>query len=393
MTTVCDDDIVAFLAKLINGEISLQEAKDFFDGCMYAFSDDALEAVMHYLDDYHVCEKDLGYEIWSKLGILDAYCSYVHGEDFSIWRYARCLACRLGCRYRESAGTESRSLCISRCTSDSIWELEMEFFVGRARVIVREGSSCSDCEVRQLYYGPWLGLDFLKLRKCVLSGDVEQMRRFAEGCREDDGGYSSGTSSRSDAGGADACSDNCAGHGRNVSVESLLAKFINGEIPLHDAEALFEQSRHALPDSVRTAVSHYIDSADVWKEDLEQELWSRLYLLEEYISCVRDEKFSIKQYVHCLACRLGCRFGGFATKESVGFWMTKRSWFRFWNDTWFLYWNLRIEFFLGRVLVEEIEGPLFRPSKRKLRQIYDGPWPGLDFEGLRKRILDSRYGL
>ena len=104
---VSDSEIVAFLAKLINGEISLQEAESFFDDCMNAFSDDALEAVVHYIDDASIREKDLRngdsrYEIWTRLDILDAYCSYVLGERFSVKQFAYCLACRLWCGYGES---------------------------------------------------------------------------------------------------------------------------------------------------------------------------------------------------------------------------------------------------------------------------------------------------
>lgn len=394
-----DKDIVAYLGALINGEMSMDEAEAFLKHEMLA--GDAREAVSHYIDGVSWRERalrndDSRYEIWSRLGIFDAYCSYKFGERFSIRRYASCLACRWGWRYEERATNESCSFCLRRWSLGFSWELEMEFFVGQVRVVEREGSlfrrffsrKTPAMDVRQLYCGSWLGLDLLKLGEVAFSGDVDLMRNFAKGCREGEGKHSSGlsVSDRSDAGSVNAISNTCAEHKRgDCDVVSFLASLIRGEVLQEEAEAFFDKFGNAFSDDAYEAVSHYVDDFNIRKKNLGYEIRMRMYLLDSYVSLIRGKPFGFEPFVRCLACRLGCRIEKPNREKSMCFQMRRRYRFR--------YWGLQIEFFLEHIHVEEIEGPLYCRSKRKRRQIYDGPWLDLDFDFLGKSVLISRCGL
>ena len=389
---VSDEDIVSFLGKLINGKIPLKEADDFFNDAMQDFSDDAIEAVTHYIDDASIREKGLGkndarYELWTRLDILDAYCSYLFGERFSIKQYAYCLACRLGCQYSEEVTMESISFCLKRKSGGASWGLEMEFFVGRVRVVVRDGPSQkrSDCRLPaidelQLYDGAWTDLDYRQLRKVVLSGDADQMRRFAENSSESVKCNSARRPVLACPCRADTI-DDASKHKKGDEVGDFLSRLINGEMTLGEASAMFEQMRDSLSDNAQKAVSYYIDNADIREKELSQDLWSRIFLLVEYVTYVSGEKFSLKQYAQCLACRLGCRLDILTARDSIAFCFKRRSVFSSWS--------LTMEFLPWRISVAlRVDSWLFR-SKRRRQQIYDGPWLELDFHELRRRVMSG----
>lgn len=385
---VSDSEIVAFLAKLIDGEVVLSEAEEFLSRSLYSLSEDALEAVTHYIDDVNIRRNDVGYEIWSRQELLNAYCSYVFGETFSIRQYANCLACRLGGRYHESARCESRVLCISKRTGEFIWELEIEFFVGRVRVVVRDSplQERSDCGIpaiaeTQLYDGHWTALDYRQLRKVALSGDADQMRRFAESCRQGAECSLESLSVFACPGCADTIDDTSAKLKNGGEVGVFLSKLINGEMTHGEAAAMLEQMRDSLPESVKNAVSNYVGNADVCGKDLAQDLWSRISLLAEYVTYVSGEKFSLKQYVQCLACKLGCRWGRLATSDLIVFCLKRRSIFSSWE--------LTMNFSTRCITVSLREDSWLFRSRRRQRQIYDGPWLELDFHELRRRVMSG----
>ena len=164
-------------------------------------------------------------------------------------------------------------------------------------------------------------------------------------------------------------------------IKSFLAGLIEGKVSLVEAEIFLKKSFYDLSDNALEAISHYIDDVDIRKQDVTYEIHTRLDLLDEYISDARNERFSMEQYVKCIACRLYCRAGRDVTKESVYFWIKRR--------TMFYVWVLKLEFFLGRVCVVLQEGSAFCHSKRKQFLIYDGPWLELNLPLLRSNVLSG----
>ena len=165
-------------------------------------------------------------------------------------------------------------------------------------------------------------------------------------------------------------------------VPDFLATLITGKISLQEAETLVRESGDAFTDDVLEAVCHYVDDEAVRTRDLVYDLWTRLDLLDAYTSHVTDERFSVEEFCRCLACTLHCRSGYDVTKESIFFWVRRRSLSSIWCA--------KIEFFIGRVRVEVNEGSRWCRSKRRKNLIYDGPWLGLDFIALRKRLINPR---
>jgi len=168
----------------------------------------------------------------------------------------------------------------------------------------------------------------------------------------------------------------------NRVITDFLAALISGKISLQEAEAFVRESGDAFSDDVFEAVCHYVDDEAIRTRELVYELWTRLDLLDVYTSHVNDERFSVEQFCRCLACKLHCRSGYDVTKESIFFWVRRRSLSSIWC--------VKIEFFIGHVCVEVNEGSRWRRSKRRKSLIYNGPWLGLDFIALRKRFINPR---
>jgi len=164
------DDVAAALGKLVNGEMSLRDAKVFLGQTEAILTDDALEAVIHYVNDVNIRQHDTRYELWTRLDLLDAYISYMSEEKFSVRQYVRCLAGRLKGYFYSGATASSIFFSIKRMSLFYDWALRLEFFLGRATVAIQEGSRWrrSKSGKRQLYEGLWTGLNFSALNRMIL---------------------------------------------------------------------------------------------------------------------------------------------------------------------------------------------------------------------------------
>jgi len=168
---VCNNnDIAVSLGKLANGEMSLREAKVFLGQAEAILTDDALEAVIHYVNDANIRQRDTRYELWTRLDLLDAYISYTSGEKFSVRQYVRYLTRKLKGNFYSGATASSVFFSIKRMSLFYVWILRLEFFLGNATVAVRKGSRwCrSKSEKRQLYEGLWTDMNFSTLSRVIM---------------------------------------------------------------------------------------------------------------------------------------------------------------------------------------------------------------------------------
>ena len=169
--SVSNQEILAFLAQLLDGEVPIREIESFLSRAKYDLSDDAFDAITLYLDDADSRNRDLIYDLRCRMDLLDVYMSYKNGEYFSTEQYFRTFAQRLRCCYSSACTDRSIVFRAKRLFLRGFWSIQFEFSKGAVQVTTKSGSWLNPFKTTMchLYDGSWLNLAF---HGCTDSGKI-----------------------------------------------------------------------------------------------------------------------------------------------------------------------------------------------------------------------------